>query len=216
MPLGWNRPLSDNALKRLCEPLGISELVHRRRIAHDVEEIARVSLHVPRPPTLAEVRRELELVLDTITSGNGVLALLSEDARNYLEAVSDDWHFRDSKQSVILVRIMAAVALVKQNLVSRNQHKGGRPSDPRNLKFVTSLAQIYIRRTGDRPTHTVHPDSGEPTSRFDQFVLEATRLFYPLGEVPPWAAIEAAIRQTVAFERDTQSMTPKDYAFLEA
>ncbi len=207
----WSRPLTDEEAKRLCAPLGITALGRCYRIALDVRDVARASLQRSRPPRLTEVRTELRSALALVRDNPNSVPTLSQEAQDFVHAVSASTDPELPVTAASEASIKAALTLLEFERKSRHEHKGGRPSDPRILRFVVHLAQVFVRETGNRPTHTICPGSGELCSAFDNFVLQACRLYYP-GQGPfPLGAIESAIRQTVVFERDSEEFMPRPF-----
>jgi hypothetical protein len=88
---------------------------------------------------------------------------------------------RPKGRSSILV---AGLKLARDDVEETDDNRGGREADPRLRAFVSSLGMIYENIANKELTYKVDPASGELTSPFGRFVLEALRLFYPKSEVP--------------------------------
>lgn len=96
-----------------------------------------------------------------------------------------------------------AAETAQENVKSTRDHKGGRTPDWLIFSFVHILAEIYRRYTGEHPTQTTNPEDGRTISRFDKFVQEAMRCFFPPDLMIRWRALDNAILKTIAFDRHT-------------
>ena len=211
--------ITDQIAKGLTKSLpGLPLSVRRRlsvgrRVAFDVRQAAQGAFMREPPSRPARLAHELSALRKSLKSNPTDVRELKMEFWPHIGIEDQEQHDRLLGETNRLLRVLdKAIKSVKSHVETRLDRKGGRRRDERVDRFVMSLAQIYRRQTGERPTTITDPQSGALSSPFDLFVLEAFRHFYPEDPVPQ-GSVQTAIRQVVEFERGTEAggPTPEDY-----
>ncbi len=190
-------PSPEELITRITAPLGNLPASRRSAVFSNVRQAARAFERLP-ALRLTDVRNKLEAVRKRYSKDPCARIVLSDaETRLYARAaMSEPMSRTEDRIDFSLEEIDKAIEVVKADVRSNRDDRGGRKLDDRLGQFVTSLAQTYADETGFPPKHTVDPNTGDCVSLFNRFVLEALREFYP--EVPvPWAAAREAMRRVL-------------------
>lgn len=217
--------IGDALLEIIQEAINHERTKKRRRMAPDPDTAPLSSLRVYKevsaavqrikitrlPPRPIKTLRHLEHLRDTHRAGTLDASSIDSWAWPML-GVGDEYE-RDEllrDPAALTARLEEAVATYRDSPEYRLDRRGGRVVDYRLVSFVNQLAFIYRAFTGYRATYSEARDSSGQQSHFFRFIGLVLRDFFEVDkdEEAVWAtrngAIQLAIRQISAFERDSE------------
>ena len=200
---------TDSRAEYLAAAIGLPFQPHGRRLFQDVEQAAKAvfgTTPAPRPSRLID---ELKALKTSIVGNPFQIPEIPRYVWTYL-GVEDPVEIKMqellSSPDRLAKELDSAIAMLEANAATVLDRRGGRRSDPRMHQFAMALAQIFEIYTGQRPTITFDPATGHMVSPFALFAYEAFSQFYPQQPLSE-GALQLALRQVVAFERDTKEMS---------
>jgi hypothetical protein len=209
-------PTTDDCL-RLGAHVGLRDNRDKcRRLALDVRQHANGSLG--RLPTYrqSDQIKQLRALLEEIDNEPETLPPIREDLWIWIGAAED--YERDrllSDRNALRRSIRRAIDGMEGTPELESNRKGGRNVDDRIDSFVQSLAEIYWKYAGKRPTITQDVETGDPVSPFCFFVEAAFEIFCSYDESPP-GTLREAIRRAVEGERETECYDPPQECSISA
>lgn len=186
--------LSNAELLSLTKPFGNIAAVKCRNIVGRVRHLAErcFSKSIPLRPQSVEnplskatkgLRKSLA-DLDGLTDGTWRFVELSQ---------AGDWQASEQRRELVSLinRLEAAGKTIREYVRINKQDQGGPLPDGRLSAFINGLWVVYYEESGELPKHKTDQE-GIPLSRYNQFVQEAVRLFYPLDV--PWSSVRETMR----------------------
>ncbi len=179
------------------------------RLAKDVAQAANAAFGHPPEPRPSRRSEELHELLLAIKASPGAVPEVPRHLWPWLDIEEHEADDLLASPERLAHAVERALPLSESDSARIRDRRGGRRRDPRIDKFTIVLAQIFKRRTGNRPTYTAEKDTGNIVSPFGFFAYEAFCQIYR-GKPLPEGSIRSAIQQAVRFEREFETIPDEE------
>ena len=186
--------LSYVQVRRLTKSFGRIAAVQQNRITTRVRILAQNCFAKSFPLRPQSSEKPLLKATKALRNCLRELDNLPEATWRFVELSQDgDWPASEQRRQLVSIvnRFTAAAITVSEYVRSSRDDQGGPLPDGRLVAFINALWVIYYEESHERPTHKTDKE-GLPVSRYNQFVQEAVRLYYP--QEVPWSAVKEAMR----------------------